>query len=280
MLRPAAKDRGSVINGCYPLTGSCSVEARRLSLLLLALLQIVFLASCQPRPPKVSQPDPAYRASLWVMAPSGVSRFEADTDEVATRSTLLRYDRQGVLTHSQSVPNLDDLRPDGRGMLWASDGGTLHHLNAYGHTQLSLDSTSATGGSRITALAFVRMPDPHSGDVWVADEGSIARIDAAGAILRRFETDLVAGMGPILVLAHYVDVIAPAIRINNPVDGSYFNDSKGGWPVVHLSYSDVGAGVALDSLELSFNRYTLQLECEKSMKKALYPELSRGLGLS
>jgi ligand-binding sensor domain-containing protein len=171
---------------------------------------------------------------------------------VAVRDELRRYDAQGALVSETRFRNIESIAVDTQGCLWAASDRSLARIDSSGQVLFEMRPFGWRGHGPIIDLAA----DSVDCSVWVLGNRLLSHVDVEGEILDLGNPDPGTGDGDSArALALYRDLTAPTLQITAPAHQSYVNSAT---PVIKLSYSDVGSGVAPSSLAITANGTALQ----------------------
>jgi len=178
--------------------------------------------------------DPTGR--VWVALDAGVRRYAED-------GTLLLA---AALTGSLHVAG------DGHGGAWVATSKNLLRLSPGGQVTASVSPFGDQG--KIVEVVL----DSSNDGAWVANETSVAQVDAADHLVRAFQFQ-----PPVHIwdLALYADVIPPQLTFTAPADASYLNTKT---PTLKVTYSDTGSGVNPATLAFQVNGVPLRVACANS----------------
>lgn len=167
--------------------------------------------------------------ALWVVLDGRVLRIEDD-------GTTL----EASMTDAQKVAALDD------GGAWVAGRKQVVLIAPDG--ALGAPVVPFAGNAVIQAL----VADPTDSSVWVANQGSVARVSAAGELLLAGELSRVWDLGL------SADVIPPILTILAPPDGSWVTTKR---PEVRIAFSDVGDGVEATGVTATSGGSHLAVSC-------------------
>ena len=173
---------------------------------------------------------------------------------IVGRNGLIRLDTNGELIFETKIKTLNHVVTDHRGGAWLAGGKTLVRIGPFGEAFFKVRPFGKKG-KELLALAV----DPLDGSVWVASREQVDQVSADGEVLQMGKS---AGFkrrkGRIRDLALYVDVVAPEIAINVPVQGFLSNISR---PVLMLTLTDIGEGVDPSTLGFEVNGEEWPVDC-------------------